>query len=67
VLVGLRADRQPLLPLLFDDMPWSTPGLMAATRARLAAAGAVHAELPPLADVDEPGDLQHLPPGWLQG
>jgi uncharacterized protein len=51
-------------PLLFTDMPWSTPQVMALTRQRLAAAGLHHAELPPVPDIDEPADLAHLPPGW---
>jgi len=65
VLVGLRAGGDGLLQALFDSLPWSTPGLLHATRARLAAAGLRHAELPALADIDEPPDLRHLPPGWL--
>jgi hypothetical protein len=60
-LVGLRA----AAPSLFSAMRWSTPQVMADTRARLAAAGLRHAELPALADIDEPADLQQLPPGWL--
>lgn len=50
---------------LFADMAWSTAGVMAETRARLAAAGWRHAELPPVNDIDEPADLRFLPPGWL--
>jgi glycosyltransferase A (GT-A) superfamily protein (DUF2064 family) len=64
VLVGLRAGRAGLLPALFDGLPWSTPALLEATRQRLAAGGWRHAELPPLADIDEPADLRHLPAGW---
>jgi rSAM/selenodomain-associated transferase 1 len=60
-LVGLRAP----LPALFSDMRWSTPQVMADTRARLAAAGVPHLELPAVADIDEPTDLARLPPGWL--
>jgi rSAM/selenodomain-associated transferase 1 len=62
-LVGLRAP----VPALFSNMVWSTPQVMADTRARLAAAGVAHAELPAVADIDEPADLAHLPPGWLDG
>ena len=47
VLIGLGRDLD-----VFGGVPWSTPGVLAATRARLAAAGARHAELPPLWDVD---------------
>jgi uncharacterized protein len=60
-LVGLHRPA----PILLDDMIWSTPTVMAHTRRRLAAAGLRHAELEPLADIDEPADLVHLPAGWL--
>jgi hypothetical protein len=38
---------------------------MRQTRERAAACGARLAELAPVADIDEPDDLVHLPPGWL--
>ena len=60
-LVGLRAAPPGLLAALFSGMRWSTPQVMAQTRQRLAAAGIAHAELPGVADIDEPADLQHLP------
>jgi hypothetical protein len=61
VLVGQRrAD-----PRWFSDMTWSHAGVMAETRQRLHAAGVRWAELPAVADIDEPADLAHLPPGWL--
>ena len=59
-LIGLRQSA----PSLFTDMAWSTATVMAHTRERLRAAGLRHIELPPVADIDEPADLQHLPPGW---
>ena len=59
-LVGLRRPA----PSLFDNMVWSTARVMAETRLRLAAAGLCHVELPPVADIDEPADLVHLPAGW---
>ena len=64
-LVGLRgaAGAPALLATLFAGMHWSTPRVMAQTRARLATAGVAHAELPPVHDIDEPADLQHLPAG----
>jgi len=62
-LVGLRGWGPGPLSL-FTDMAWSTPQVMAETRARLAQAGLRHAELPAVADIDEPADLAHLPPGW---
>lgn len=59
-LIGLRC----AAPTLFNGMAWSTASVMADTRERLAAAGLSHIELPPVADIDEPADLVHLPPGW---
>lgn len=62
-LVGQRrAD-----PRWFSDMSWSHARVMADTRERLRAAGARWKELTTVADVDEPADLKHLPPGWLDG
>lgn len=60
-LVGLRAPA----PSLFSGMAWSTPQVMADTRARARAAGLRWAELPAVPDIDEPADLVHLPAGWL--
>jgi rSAM/selenodomain-associated transferase 1 len=59
-LIGLRR----AAPSLFEGVAWSTPQVMAQTRARLAEAGLRHVELAPLPDIDEPADLVHLPPGW---
>ena len=42
---------------VFGGIAWSSPGVMAATRERLAACGARHAELPTLWDVDSHDDL----------
>lgn len=61
-LVGLR---RPCMAL-FEDQRWSHAGVMAEARQRLAGAGLVHRELPLLHDIDEPADLVHLPPSWLQ-
>ncbi len=60
-LIGLRRPA----PSLFSGMTWSTHRVMEQTRERLAAAGLRHTELPAVADIDEPADLQHLPAGWL--
>lgn len=60
-LIGLHR----AAPSLFDHMAWSTASVMADTRERLKAAGLRHVELAPVADIDEPADLAHLPPGWL--
>ncbi len=61
-LVGLRRP----VPVLFEAMTWSTAQVMAETRSRLQALGLHHAELPPLSDIDEPADLNHLPAHWLE-
>lgn len=60
VLLGLSAFH----PALFDDMPWSTAQVATLTRERLAALGWRAAVGRTLADIDEPDDLVHLPPGW---
>jgi len=52
VLIGLAQDID-----VFAGVRWSTPEVMAATRARFAAAGASHVELPPLWDVDTVDDF----------
>ena len=64
-LIGLRGCDITRFTAIFNDMQWSHPGVMATTRQRLAGAGLAHHELPALPDIDEPADLQHLPPGWL--
>lgn len=58
VLVGLRVPQ----PRLFEALPWSTPALMDATRARLRAAGLRWAEPATLWDLDRPADHAR----WLQ-
>jgi rSAM/selenodomain-associated transferase 2/rSAM/selenodomain-associated transferase 1 len=52
VLIGLACDID-----VFSGIAWSTADVMAATRARLAACGARHVELPALWDVDTHDDL----------
>jgi len=59
-LVGLRRAEASL----FEGVDWSTSRVMAQTRERAAAAGLHIAELPPVADIDTPADLAHLPAGW---
>lgn len=44
-------------PALLGGIPWSTAGVMPATRARAVAAGIAIAELGPGRDIDEPEDL----------
>ncbi|GCL62812.1 hypothetical protein AQPW35_18930 [Rubrivivax pictus] len=62
-LVGQRrAD-----PRWYPDMRWSHDRVMDQTRERLRAVGVRWAELPPVADIGEPVELVHVPPGWLDG
>lgn len=60
-LVGLHT----AVPALFHHFTWSTPEVMALTRERAAGARLRVVELPAVADIDEPGDLAHLPAGWI--
>lgn len=59
-LIGVKQHHAPL----FDAMPWSTPEVMAITRARMRHAGLSHLELAPVHDIDEPDDLVHWPQSW---
>ena len=61
VLVGLTRPAATL----FSGMTWSTPQVMAQTRERARQAGLQWAELAPVADIDEPCDLTHLPPALI--
>ena len=62
VLIGLR---QPQ-PMLFDGIRWGSEEVLAATRARIAAAGLRCAELAPLPDLDTPDDYRAaLAAGWI--
>jgi len=54
VLVGLRKPQ----PALFEDMAWSTPEVMSATRKRARALGLRVSEFETLWDVDTPADLR---------
>src|SRR5262249_46363571 len=56
VLIGLRRPQ----PLLFSDMPWSTPRVMDATRSRLRALALTWQEPATLWDLDVPPDLERL-------
>lgn len=59
-LVGLARPA----PTLFADVDWSSAQVMTQTRLRAGAAGLRWRELEPVADVDEPEDLVHLPAAW---
>ncbi|MGH7387961.1 MAG: TIGR04282 family arsenosugar biosynthesis glycosyltransferase [Candidatus Rokuibacteriota bacterium] len=55
-LIGARAER----PELFENMPWSTPGVLFETLRRARAAGLTTACLPEWFDVDTAADLERL-------
>jgi len=57
VLIGLRRPA----PSLFTDMPWGTDAVLKRTRATLSELRLSWLELPPLADIDRPGDLAAYP------
>ncbi len=59
-LIGLRQ----VIPTLFADMPWSTDTVMNLTRERLRESSFSWHEHAPVADIDEPQDLRHLPAGF---
>jgi rSAM/selenodomain-associated transferase 1 len=62
VLVGLTVPQ----PRLFEDMAWGEPTVLAATRARIDAAGLRAAYLDPLPDLDTPADLARArAAGWI--
>lgn len=58
--VGLRRTAWPDTAVLFRDIPWSTPDVLARTRRRAESAGLTRIELPDWYDVDEPEDLARL-------
>lgn len=57
-LIALAA--RAVQPRLFQDVPWSTGGVLAATLARCAELGLAVELLPVAADVDTPADLARL-------
>ncbi|MDQ6627234.1 MAG: TIGR04282 family arsenosugar biosynthesis glycosyltransferase [Pseudomonadota bacterium] len=59
-LVGLARPA----PTLFADVDWGSAQVMTQTRLRAGAAGLRWRELEPVADIDEPEDLVHLPAAW---
>lgn len=56
----LAAKRRVPVEVLGSDIPWSTDGVLIATRARLRAAGTQFRELEHWSDVDEYDDLERL-------
>lgn len=60
-LLGLRAVHASL----FENMPWSTPIVASETLRRADQLGWRVKLLATLHDIDEPADLQWLPPSWL--
>ena len=58
--IALRSSAWPRAQRLFEDVPWSTPEVMAVTRRRARAAGVELLEGPSWYDVDRPEDLERL-------
>jgi hypothetical protein len=52
---------------IFENVPWSTPGVLAATEARCRELGLRLALLPAGDDVDEPADLERLAAALAEG
>ena len=63
VLIGMKAPYAQV----FNNMAWSTSTVAAETLLRLAALGLGVWQGPTLTDIDEPGDLVHLPAGFTAG
>lgn len=59
-LVGLQRHAWPKAAGLFAGVPWSTPGVLAATRERSRDLKIGRVELPGWYDVDDPSDLPRL-------
>jgi rSAM/selenodomain-associated transferase 1 len=58
--IGLRRGAWPAAQGLFEDAPWSDPGLLAWTRGRAETLALCHEEIPEWYDVDTPADLEIL-------
>lgn len=56
-LIGMRRT----MPFLFTGMPWSEPGLLAATLSKLDEQGIAYAMLKELGDIDTERDLEQWP------
>ncbi len=57
VLIALRR----LRPFLFEDIPWGSSEVLAATREKMRQSGLRWSELPVLHDLDRPEDLELYP------
>ena len=62
VLLGLRKFHKNV----FETISWSTPSVADETLFRISQLGWSVATLAPLNDIDDPADLQWLPPEWRQ-
>jgi len=65
-LTGFRREAITAIDAVFAAIPWSTSAVMSSVRDQLSRAGLRWTELATLADVDEPPDLIHVPPEWLE-
>jgi rSAM/selenodomain-associated transferase 1 len=53
-------------PRIFADIPWSTSAVASETLRRIGELGWSVSQFPTLHDIDEPADLNWLPPDWLE-
>jgi uncharacterized protein len=54
-------------PSVFQGVAWSTSTVLRVTLEKFRALQWIFQVFPELHDIDEPEDLKHLPPGWVDG
>src|SRR5437773_1335638 len=65
-LTGFRREALAAIDRVFARIPWSTSTVMPVMRDHLLYADLRWTELATRVDVDEPADLMHVPPEWLE-
>ena len=65
-LTGFRCEALAAIDEVFAGIPWSTSTVMSVTRDHLLRADLRWTELATRVDADEPADLIHVPPEWLE-
>jgi uncharacterized protein len=65
-LIGFRCEALAAIDRVFAGIPWSTSRVMSVMRDHLLRAELHWTELATRVDVDEPADLIHVPPEWLE-
>jgi len=64
-LTGFRREALAAIGEVFAAIPWGTASVMSLTREHLSRRSLRWMELPTQVDIDEPADLEHVPPEWL--